>query len=58
MAKQKYPTEPLKTWNRAKEIRQNYYRDYAQAHEKGGIRWAGGAWSFDAIPAGLGGGCV
>ena len=54
MAKTKYPTEPLKTWNKAKEIRQNYYRDYAQAHEKGGIRWAGGAWSFDAIPAGLG----
>jgi len=54
MAKQKYPTEPLKTWQKAKEIRQNYYRDYAQAHEKGGIRWAGGAWSFDAIPAGLG----
>ncbi|UCE18742.1 MAG: benzoyl-CoA reductase, bzd-type, subunit O [Gemmatimonadota bacterium] len=54
MAKTKYPTEPLKTWNRAKEIRENYYRDYAQAHEKGGIRWAGGAWSFDAIPAGLG----
>ena len=52
--KAKYKTEPLKCWNKAKEIRQDYYKDYAQAHEKGGIRWAGGAWSFDAIPAGLG----
>jgi benzoyl-CoA reductase subunit B len=52
--KAKYKTEPLKCWNKAKEIRQKYYEDYAKAHEKGGIRWAGGAWSFDAIPAGLG----
>lgn len=52
--KAKYKTEPLKCWNKAKEIRQKYYEDYAKAHENGGIRWAGGAWSFDAIPAGLG----
>lgn len=50
----KYKKEPLKCWNKAKEIRQNYYRNFAKAHEKGGLRWAGGAWSFDAIPAGLG----
>lgn len=50
----KYKTEPLKCWNKAKEIRLNYYRNFAEAHEKGGLRWAGGAWSFDAIPAGLG----
>lgn len=50
----KYPTEPLKSWNKAKEIRLNYYKNYATAKEKGGIRWAGGAWSFGAIPAGLG----
>jgi benzoyl-CoA reductase subunit B len=50
----KYKTEPLKCWNKAKEIRQDYYRNFATAHEKGGLRWAGGAWSFDAIPAGLG----
>jgi len=49
-----YPTEQLKCWNKAKEIRENYYRDYVQAKEKGGLRWAGGAWSFGAIPAGLG----
>lgn len=49
-----YPTEPLKCWQKAKEIRENYYKDYARCKEWGGIRWAGGAWSFDAIPAGLG----
>jgi benzoyl-CoA reductase subunit B len=50
----KYKTAPLKTWQKAKEIRANYYRNYEAAHEKGGLRWAGGAWTFDAIPAGLG----
>ena len=49
-----YKTEPLRCWAKAKEIRQDYYKNYALAHEKGGLRWAGGAWSFDAIPAGLG----
>ncbi len=52
--KAKYETEPLKCWRKAKEIREQYYRDYAQAHEKGGLRWAGGAWTFGAIPCGLG----
>ena len=50
----RYPTEKLKCWNEAKNIRMKYYQDYAEAHDKGGIRWAGGAWTFDAIPAGLG----
>jgi benzoyl-CoA reductase subunit B len=50
----KYKTEPLRLWKKAKEIRQIYYKNYALAHEKGGIRWAGGAWTFDAVCAGLG----
>ena len=50
----KYETEPLKCWNKAKELRTQYYENYAKAHEKGGLRWAGGAWTFDAIPEGLG----
>jgi len=54
MTKQKYKTAPLKLWNRAKEIRKNYYLDYAKAHERGGIRWAGGAWTLGAVTAGLG----
>jgi len=54
MSSVKYPKEQLKCWGKAKTLRENYYRDYAEAHDKGGIRWAGGAWSFDAIPSGLG----
>ena len=53
-AKELYKTKPLGCWNKAKEIRQNYYLDYAKAHERGGLRWAGGAWTFGAIPCGLG----
>jgi benzoyl-CoA reductase subunit B len=49
-----YKTEPLKCWQKAKELRLKYYQEYQEAHSKGGIRWTGGAWSFDAIPAGLG----
>lgn len=54
MSTQIYQTEPLKLWGKAKELRDQYYLDYRDAHEKGGLRWAGGAWSFDAVPAGLG----
>lgn len=50
----KYPTEPLKCWPKAKELRLKYYENYARAHERGGLRWTRGAWAFDAIPAGLG----
>jgi benzoyl-CoA reductase subunit B len=49
-----YPTEPLKIWNEAKELRRKYYEDYLTAHERGGVRWAGGVWSYSAIPSGLG----
>ena len=49
-----YKTETLKCWDKAKELRLKFYKDYATAHERGGLRWAGGAWSFGAIPAGLG----
>ena len=52
--KQLYPTRKLECWGKAKEIRENYYRDYATAHDRGALRWAGGAWTFGAIPCGLG----
>lgn len=54
MSRQKYPTEPLKCWSKAKELREQYYLNYRDAHKKGGIRWAGGAWSLDAVTYGLG----
>lgn len=50
----KYPTEPLKLWKKAKELREQYYLNYAKAKEKGGLRWSGSAWALDALPAGLG----
>ena len=50
----KYPTEPLKLWAKAKELRETYYMNYARAKEKGGLRWSGSAWALDALPAGLG----
>jgi benzoyl-CoA reductase subunit B len=52
--KQLYKTKPLECWEKAKQIRENYYLDFAKAHEKGGLRWCGGAWTLGAIPAGLG----
>lgn len=51
---ERYKTEPLKCWKKAKELRESYYRNYATAHEKGGIRWAGSGWAFDSVPMGLG----
>lgn len=54
VVEKKYPTEKLKCWDEVKRIRMKYYQDYAEAHDKGGLRWAGGAWTFDAVPAGLG----
>ena len=50
----KYPSESLKLWKKAKELREQYYINYAKAKENGGLRWSGSAWALDAIPAGLG----
>ena len=50
----RYPTETLKLWKKAKQLREQYYIDYASARDKGGIRWSGSAWTLDAIPEGLG----
>ena len=53
-APNRYPTEPLKLWTKAKELREQYYRNYAAAKEKGGLRWSGSAWALDAIPTAFG----
>lgn len=54
MTEMKYKTKLLDIWGEAKALRKQYYENYAKAHEKGGIRWAGGAWAYSAVPAGLG----
>jgi benzoyl-CoA reductase subunit B len=50
----KYPTESLKCWNKAKELRNKFYENFDKAKEEGGLRVMGSAWAFDAIPMGLG----
>jgi benzoyl-CoA reductase subunit B len=52
--KTKYPTEPFKCWKKAKELRDTYYRDYAIAHEKGGLCVAGSGATCLAVCNGLG----
>ena len=53
-APNKYPTEQLKLWGKAKQLREQYYHNYAKAKENGGLRWSGSAWALDALPDGLG----
>jgi benzoyl-CoA reductase subunit B len=50
----KYPTAPLKCWDKAKELRNQFYRNFEQAHKNGGVRWMGSAWALDAVTSGLG----
>lgn len=55
MAEEKrWKSKPFETWGRIKEFRQNYYRDYAEAHQKGGLRCVGGAAGMPALVKGLG----
>jgi benzoyl-CoA reductase subunit B len=54
MAESVYRTRPLDCWRKAKELREQYFRDYVEAKDKGGIRWSGGSLAFGAITAGLG----
>ena len=43
-----YPTAPLACWNKAKELRKTYYTEYATAHERGALRWAGAQQAADS----------
>ena len=54
MAEIVYKTKRLDCWQKAKELREQYFRDYVEAKDKGGIRWSGGSLAFGAITAGLG----
>ena len=54
MAESVYKTKSLDCWQEAKELRQQYFRDYVEAKDKAGIRWSGGSLAFGAITAGLG----
>jgi benzoyl-CoA reductase subunit B len=50
----KYPTEPFKCWQKAKELRDTFYREFVTAHELGGLRVAGSGATALAICNGLG----
>ena len=54
MQKQAVKFEPLKIWAKAKQLRDDYYKKFLEAREKGGIRYAGGAVAFHPLAAGLG----
>lgn len=49
-----YKSEPLKCWEKAKELRNQFYRNFNEAKDNGGIRWMGSAWAPDAVVRGLG----
>lgn len=49
-----YKTKPLESWGRAKELRQDYFRDVATAREKGKLVVTGGTEGFLELPSGLG----
>jgi len=48
----KYKTEPLKCWDKAKELRQNLYTRLGKARDEGKMIVAGGTESMLALPAG------
>ena len=49
-----YPTEPLKTRDKAKELRYKIYGDFVTAHDKGELIVGGSGATHFALPAGLG----
>jgi benzoyl-CoA reductase subunit B len=49
-----YKAKRLECWGKAKELRNNFYRDYVTIKDKGGIRFAGGAWTFHPVARGFG----
>ncbi|MFH1351865.1 MAG: 2-hydroxyacyl-CoA dehydratase family protein [Pseudomonadota bacterium] len=48
----KYKTEPIRCWDKAKELRTDYYRRIALARDEGKMIVAGGTESMLALPAG------
>lgn len=45
----------MKCWGKAKELRKKHYEDYAEAHNRGALRYSGSGWNIEAIPKGLSG---
>ena len=49
----KYKTSPWKSWDKAKTIRMNIYREIAEAKSQGKVLLGGGAESLIALPTGF-----
>lgn len=49
----RYKTEPFKLWNKAKQMRVDFYRDIAEAKDKGKLLIGGGTEGLIAIPTGF-----
>jgi len=47
----RYKSEPLRSWEKAKELRMQYYRDYVEAKEKGGLGGSQEHTTFNLFPA-------
>lgn len=50
----KYKTAPLKSWNKAKELRLAHYKEIQEAPEKGELLVGGSVQAFPALIAGFG----
>ena len=51
---QKYQTRPLQTWNKCRELRLQYYKDVANAHEQGKLLVGGSSGGLNILAAGMG----
>ncbi len=51
---QLWPTRPLDSWQKCKELRLAHYREMGEARERGELVVAGSAWEGMALPSGLG----
>lgn len=50
----KYPKQGFKTWAKARELRNTFFKELYESREKGGIYIAGSGASLLAVPFGLG----
>ena len=50
----RYKTAPLKSWNKARELRLHHYKEIQDAHDKGELLVGGSVQAFPSLIAGFG----
>lgn len=50
----RYKTAPLKSWNKARELRLHHYKEIQEAHDKGELLVGGSVQAFPSLIAGFG----